>query len=118
MGCNGVHLWVLGVPWGAVGYTYGSWETHGGQGGTLMGPGSPMGCSGVARGTLRGPLSPAGPIGVQQLRVPGTPWGGRGAAVGALMGGGIEKIQSAKSGLNEACVSLITRFEVCFVRFQ
>ena len=36
----------------------------------------------------------------------------------ALMGAVIEKIQSAESGLNEACVSLITGFEVCFVRFQ
>ena len=31
----------------------------------------------------------------------------------ALMGAVIEKIQSAKSGLNEACISLITGFEVC-----
>ena len=36
----------------------------------------------------------------------------------ALMGAVIEKIQSAESGLNEACVGLITGFEVCFVRFQ
>ena len=36
----------------------------------------------------------------------------------ALMGAVIEKIQSAESGLNEACISLITGFEVCFVRFQ
>ena len=32
----------------------------------------------------------------------------------ALMGAVIEKIQSAKSRLNEACISLITGFEVCF----
>ena len=31
----------------------------------------------------------------------------------ALMGAVIEKIQSAESGLNEACISLITGFEVC-----
>ena len=31
----------------------------------------------------------------------------------ALMGSVIEKIQSAESGLNEACISLITGFEVC-----
>ena len=31
----------------------------------------------------------------------------------ALMGAVIEKIQSAKSGLNEACISLITGYEVC-----
>ena len=31
----------------------------------------------------------------------------------ALMGAMIEKIQSAESGLNEACISLITGFEVC-----
>ena len=30
-----------------------------------------------------------------------------------LMGGVIEKIQSAESGLNGACISLITGFEVC-----
>ena len=36
----------------------------------------------------------------------------------ALMGAVIEKIQSAESGLNEACISLITGFEVCFVRFR
>ena len=35
----------------------------------------------------------------------------------ALMGAVIEKIQSAKSGLNEACISLIRGFEVCFIRF-
>ena len=35
----------------------------------------------------------------------------------ALMGAVIEKIQSAESGLNEACISLITGFEVGFVRF-
>ena len=31
----------------------------------------------------------------------------------ALMGAVLEKIQSAESGLNEACISLITGFEVC-----
>ena len=31
----------------------------------------------------------------------------------ALMGAVIEKIQSAESGLNEACINLITGFEVC-----
>ena len=31
----------------------------------------------------------------------------------ALMGAVIEKIQSAESGLNEACISLIRGFEVC-----
>ena len=36
----------------------------------------------------------------------------------ALMGAVIEKIQSAESGLNEACISLITGFEVCFARFR
>ena len=36
----------------------------------------------------------------------------------ALMGAVIEKIQSAESGLNEACISLIRGFEVCFMRFQ
>ena len=36
----------------------------------------------------------------------------------ALMGTVIEKIQSAESGLNEAYISLITGFEVCFVRFR
>ena len=35
----------------------------------------------------------------------------------ALMGAVIEKIQSAESGLNEACISLIRGFEVCFMRF-
>ena len=35
----------------------------------------------------------------------------------ALMGAVIEKIQSAESGLHEACISLITGHEVCFVRF-
>ena len=35
----------------------------------------------------------------------------------ALMGAVIEEIQSAESGLNEACISLITDFEVCFGRF-
>ena len=35
----------------------------------------------------------------------------------ALMGAVIEKIQFAESGMNEACISLITGFEVCFVRF-
>ena len=32
----------------------------------------------------------------------------------ALMGAVIEKIQSAESGLNESCISLIKGFEVCF----
>ena len=36
----------------------------------------------------------------------------------ALMGAVIEKIQSAESGLNEACISLIRGFEVCFMRFR
>ena len=36
----------------------------------------------------------------------------------SLMGVVIEKIQSAESGLNEACISLITGFMVCFVRFR
>ena len=36
----------------------------------------------------------------------------------ALMGAVIEKIKSAESGLNEACISLIRGFEVCFMRFQ
>ena len=31
----------------------------------------------------------------------------------ALVGAVIEKIQSAESGLNEACISLITGFEIC-----
>ena len=31
----------------------------------------------------------------------------------ALKGAMIEKIQSTESGLNEACISLITDFEVC-----
>ena len=31
-----------------------------------------------------------------------------------LMGAVIEKIQSAESGLNESCLSLIKVFEVCF----
>ena len=31
----------------------------------------------------------------------------------ALIGAVIEKIQSAESGLTEACISLITGFEVC-----
>ena len=31
-----------------------------------------------------------------------------------LMGAVIEKIQSAESGLNESCISLIKGFEVCF----
>ena len=35
-----------------------------------------------------------------------------------LMGAVIEKIQSAESGLNEACISLIRGFEVCFMRFR
>ena len=36
----------------------------------------------------------------------------------ALMGAVIEKIQSAESGLNEACISLIRGLEVCFMRFR
>ena len=32
----------------------------------------------------------------------------------ALMGAVIEKIQSAESGLNESCLSLIKGFKVCF----
>ena len=36
----------------------------------------------------------------------------------ALMGAVIEKIQSAESGLNEACISLIRGFEVCFMKFR
>ena len=36
----------------------------------------------------------------------------------ALMGAVIEKIQSTESGLNEACISLIRGFEVCFMRFR
>ena len=36
----------------------------------------------------------------------------------ALMGALIEKIQSTESGLNEACISLITGLEVCFGRFR
>ena len=32
----------------------------------------------------------------------------------ALIGAVIEKIQSAESGLNESCLSLIKGFEVCF----
>ena len=32
----------------------------------------------------------------------------------ALMGAVFEKIQSAESGLNESCLSLIKGFEVCF----
>ena len=35
-----------------------------------------------------------------------------------LMGAVIEKIQSAESGLNEAYISLIKGFEVCFMRFR
>ena len=33
----------------------------------------------------------------------------------ALMGAVIEKIRSTESGLNEACISLIRGFEVCFM---
>ena len=33
-----------------------------------------------------------------------------------LMGSVVEKIQSAKSGLNESCFGLIKAFEVCFLR--
>ena len=36
----------------------------------------------------------------------------------ALMHAVIEKIQSAESGLNEACISLIMGFEVYFVRIR
>ena len=36
----------------------------------------------------------------------------------ALMGAVIEKIQSAESGLDEACISLIRGFEVCFMSFR
>ena len=36
----------------------------------------------------------------------------------ALMGAVIEKIQSTESGLNEACISLIRGFEVCFMSFR
>ena len=36
----------------------------------------------------------------------------------ALMGAVIEKIQSTESGLDEAYISLIMGFEVCFVRFR
>ena len=36
----------------------------------------------------------------------------------ALMGAVIKEIQSAESGLNEACIILIKGFEVCFMRFQ
>ena len=35
----------------------------------------------------------------------------------ALMGAVIEKIQTAESGLNESCISLIKGFEVCFRNF-
>ena len=35
----------------------------------------------------------------------------------ALMGAVIGKIQSAESGLNESCISLIRGFEVCFMSF-
>ena len=36
----------------------------------------------------------------------------------ALMGAVIEKIQSAESGLNDSCISLIRGFEVCFMSFR
>ena len=36
----------------------------------------------------------------------------------ALMGAVIKEIQSAESGLNEAYISLIRGFEVCFMRFR
>ena len=36
----------------------------------------------------------------------------------ALMGAVIKEIQSAEGGWNEACISLIRGFEVCFMRFQ
>ena len=35
----------------------------------------------------------------------------------ALTGAVIEKIQSTGSGLNEACISLIKGFEVCFMSY-
>jgi len=36
----------------------------------------------------------------------------------ALMGAVIEKIQSTESGLNEACISLIKGFEVCYMSYR
>ena len=36
----------------------------------------------------------------------------------ALMGAVIKEIKSAESGLNEAYISLIRGFEVCFMRFR
>ena len=36
----------------------------------------------------------------------------------SLMGAVIEKIKSTESGLNEACISLIRGFEVCFMSFR
>ena len=36
----------------------------------------------------------------------------------ALMGAVIEKIQSTESGLNEACISLIKGFEVCYMSYH
>ena len=36
----------------------------------------------------------------------------------ALMDAVIEKIQSTESGLNEACISLIKGFEVCFMSYR
>ena len=36
----------------------------------------------------------------------------------SLMSAVIEKIQSTESGLNEACISLIRGFEVCFMSYQ
>ena len=36
----------------------------------------------------------------------------------ALVVAVIAKIQSTKSGLNEACISLIRGFQVCFMKFR
>ena len=36
----------------------------------------------------------------------------------ALMGAVIEKIQSTENGLNEACISLIKGFEVCYMSYR
>ena len=36
----------------------------------------------------------------------------------ALMGAVIKEIQSTESGLNEACISLMKGFKVCFMRFR
>ena len=35
-----------------------------------------------------------------------------------LMGTGVERVQSPKSGLTEACASLLTGFEVCDIIMQ